>query len=273
MEASVDINRFVPPWWWDGMSASTASNVGQCSRQGALPYSQLPPSWWKEKFLESFQPCFSRLAGTELLCSSALVCGAALTEPVQRGHGIMLHIGGICKVCLPFSNFPYRCLLCSLVSCFYSCFLWKFSGFYWWVIFCLLSEPQFGYNMMIRVTFCENCDVHLLETWSDPHTKNFRTLPETAPYELLSFQFQHTSNFFIELLTESWLSPVTSFCSLIWKVLVFMWLCFVIIKYSTSDSDPLRSRDILGLPASFIHNVTIRECCYCFFISVLHLLI
>lgn len=29
--------------------------------------------------------------------------------------------------------------------------------------FCLLSEPQFGYNMTIRVTFCENCDVHLLE--------------------------------------------------------------------------------------------------------------
>lgn len=30
--------------------------------------------------------------------------------------------------------------------------------------FCLLSEPQFGYNVMIRLTFCENCDIHLLET-------------------------------------------------------------------------------------------------------------
>jgi len=42
----------------------------------------------------------SRLAGTGLLCSSALVHRAALAGPVQTG--IRLHVGGICKICLLF---------------------------------------------------------------------------------------------------------------------------------------------------------------------------
>lgn len=92
MEASVYINSFVPPWLWDGRSSSTASNVGQCSHQGALPDPQLPPSWWEEQLLESFQSCFSGLSGTELLCSPALLCGAASAEPAQTSHGIRLHI-------------------------------------------------------------------------------------------------------------------------------------------------------------------------------------
>lgn len=140
MEASVYINRFVPPCLWDGMSASAASNVGQCSGQGVVPHSQLPPSWWEEQFLESFLPCLSVPCW---LRAALLFSPASWGSPSRTSSNrpwIRLHIAGVCKVCLPFSNFPYRCLLCSLVSCFYSCFLWKFSGFYWWVIFvCYLS--------------------------------------------------------------------------------------------------------------------------------------
>lgn len=137
---------------------------------------------------------------------------------------------------------------------------------------CLLSEPQFGYNVVIRVTLWK---LWCTFAWNlIPVDQTLKLKLQNPPWNCSLMNCFHFKSKIQTISSQNYslLSPVTSFCSLNWKVSAFMWLCFVIIKYNTNDSDTLR-RDILGLPTSFIHNVTIRECCHCFFISVLHLLI
>lgn len=102
-----------------------------------------------------------------LLCSSALVHGATPGRPAQMGHGIRLQIGSICKICLfIFSVSRIYSLLCSLGSCLYSCFLWVFSRFFDGSILFIISPSIWFYSMMTWVSFCGNCDVCLLEAWS-----------------------------------------------------------------------------------------------------------
>lgn len=239
---------------------------------GALAYSRLPPSWWKEQILESVQPCLSSLANIELLCSSALAHGAAMALDFTlvvfvrfASCFVVAHVDACCAVWSPV----------------FTAVFYEFSqGFIDGSFLFVIRASIWFYNMTTWVTFCGNCDVHLLEAWSRyllccfccwsaTKTKNLRTPPKTKNY----FQFKSKTQAVFHKAINYWVLflPFAPWIKRCWYPSECV-LLFVIIIYNTNDSHPLGSIDILGLPRSFIHNVTIRECCYCFFISVLHLL-
>lgn len=177
--------------------------------------------------------------------------------------------------CFVISHIDVCCAVCSPV---FTAVFYEFSqGFIDGSFLFVIWASIWFYNMMIWVTFCGNWGVHLLEAWSQyllcflccwSATKTKKLLKTKNCFRFKSQRqalFHKTVNYWVLLLPFApWIKR--SCCPSDFVLL------FAIIIYNTNDSHPLGSIDILGLPRSFIHNVTIRECCSCFFISVLHLL-
>lgn len=182
-----------------------------------------------------------------LLCSSALVHGATPGRPAQTGHGIRLQIGSICKICLfIFSVSRIYNLPCSLGSCLYSCFLWVFSGFFDGSVLFIISPSIWFYSMMTWVSFCGNCDVCLLEAWSqhllcvlcclsttvtNNWNKNNKQTNTNKNLKTSVSSNQKYNQFFIKLLTAKFFYLILL---LGFKILVSKSLCLTINNNNTN---------------------------------------